>query len=95
MVVPVSMTEAEVRDTAFRLYGELCGRGVDTLIDDRDARPGVKFMDADLIGVPYRITVGAWGLKEGIVEVKERGTGVVEKVPVAEAVAYCLARLGR
>ncbi|MRR34938.1 proline--tRNA ligase, partial [bacterium] len=95
MVVPVSMTENEVKDTAFRLYEDLRGRGVDTLIDDRDARPGVKFMDADLIGVPYRITVGARGLKEGIVEVKERSTGVVEKVPVGEAVSYCLSRLGK
>ncbi len=95
MVVPVSMTDDEVKDTAFRLYDELKGRGVDTLIDDRDARPGVKFMDADLIGVPYRITVGARGLKEGVVEVKERSTGTVEKIPVGEAVEYCLSRLGK
>jgi prolyl-tRNA synthetase len=66
---------------------------VDALIDDRDLRPGVRFMDADLIGIPYRITVGARGLKEGIVEVKERSTGTVEKVPVGEAVRFCLDKL--
>jgi prolyl-tRNA synthetase len=93
IVVPVSTTEDEVRDTAFRMYEELQGAGVDALIDDRDLRPGVRFMDADLIGIPYRITVGARGLKEGIVEVKERSTGTVEKVPVGEAVRFCLDKL--
>jgi prolyl-tRNA synthetase len=51
-------------------------------------------MDADLIGIPWRITVGARGLKEGIVEVKDRRSGTVEKVPVGEAVAFCLSKLG-
>ncbi|HQQ14156.1 MAG TPA: His/Gly/Thr/Pro-type tRNA ligase C-terminal domain-containing protein, partial [Deltaproteobacteria bacterium] len=59
----------------------------------RDARPGVKFMDADLIGVPYRITVGMRGLKEGVVEIKERASGAVEKVKIGEAVDYCLSKL--
>jgi prolyl-tRNA synthetase len=93
IVVPVSMTDEEVKGAAFGIYEELGAKGVETLIDDRDLRPGVKFMDADLIGIPFRITVGARGLKEGIVEVKDRRTGVVEKVPVAEAVAFCLAKL--
>jgi prolyl-tRNA synthetase len=50
-------------------------------------------MDADLIGVPYRVTVGARGLKEGIVEIKERASGTVDKIKVAEAADYLAARL--
>ena len=94
IVVPVSMTDGEVKGEAFRIYEELGAKGVEALVDDRDLRPGVKFMDADLIGIPWRITVGARGLKEGIVEVKDRRAGTVEKVPASEAVAFCLAKLG-
>jgi prolyl-tRNA synthetase len=93
LVLPVSVNEEEVVAAASKLYEELRARGVDALIDDRDARPGVKFMDADLIGAPYRITVGMRGLKEGSVEVKERATGTMEKVKVGEAVDYCLSKL--
>ncbi|HQJ08866.1 MAG TPA: His/Gly/Thr/Pro-type tRNA ligase C-terminal domain-containing protein, partial [Deltaproteobacteria bacterium] len=93
LVLPVSTSEEKVMDAALALYDELGSQGVETLIDDRDMRPGVKFMDADLIGVPFRITVGMRGLNEGIVEVKERSTGTVEKVPVQEVVGYCLAKL--
>jgi prolyl-tRNA synthetase len=50
------------------------------MIDDRDLRPGVKFADADLIGIPYHVVVGAKGLKDGNVEIKERKTGKVEKI---------------
>ncbi len=93
VVLPVSITDEKVMSEALRIYDELNRRGIDTLMDDRDARPGVKFMDADLIGVPYRITVGARGLKEGIVEVKERSSGTVEKVPLQEVIDYCFARV--
>jgi prolyl-tRNA synthetase len=58
--------------------------GADVLIDDRDERPGVKFKDADLIGIPLRITIGSKGLKDGIVELKWRAQKEVAKVPLAE-----------
>jgi prolyl-tRNA synthetase len=58
------------------------------LIDDRVERPGVKFKDADLIGIPLRVTIGGKGLKEGIVEVKARRAKDVNKVPLAEAEAH-------
>jgi prolyl-tRNA synthetase len=61
--------------------------GADVLLDDRNERPGVKFKDADLIGMPLRITVGGRGLKEGIVEIKWRSEKDVAKVPLAEAEA--------
>jgi len=67
------------------LYGRLAAAGAEALLDDRDARPGVKFKDADLIGVPLRVTVGERGLQEGVVELRDRKTKVVTKVPLAEA----------
>jgi prolyl-tRNA synthetase len=69
--------------------GELAGAaeraGADVLVDDRAERPGVKFKDADLIGIPLRITIGGRGLKEGIVELKWRNSPDVEKIPLAGA----------
>ena len=61
--------------------------GADVLLDDREERPGVKFKDADLIGVPLRIVIGGKGLKDGVIEVKPRASKDVQKVPVAEAEA--------
>jgi len=71
---------------AERLYGELQARGVAVLLDDRDERPGVKMKDADLLGVPLRLTIGKRGLAEGKVEVKARRGGEVTFVPLAECV---------
>jgi prolyl-tRNA synthetase len=67
--------------------------GVEVLYDDRDERPGAKFKDADLLGMPLRMTVGEKGLKEGIVELRDRRTGAVEKIPVADAAGACARRV--
>ena len=75
----------EATAVAVRLAAAAEAAGADVLVDDRDERPGVKFKDADLIGIPLRITVGGRGLKEGIVELKWRGRPGVEKVPLAGA----------
>ncbi len=64
--------EGEVKDAADKLHDQLESAGIDTLLDDRDARPGVKFAGADLIGIPVRINIGDRGLKEGKVELKPR-----------------------
>jgi len=77
---------AEVWSQAERLYEELGARGVDVLYDDRSVSPGVKFADADLIGIPTQIVVGAKGLAKGIVERKDRATGTRDEVPVGEIV---------
>jgi prolyl-tRNA synthetase len=66
--------------------------GLDALFDDRDERPGVKFKDADLIGVPFRITIGK-KLAQGIVELVERRGKKSADVPVAEAAAAVKARV--
>jgi prolyl-tRNA synthetase len=80
--------EAEVLAKAEELYGALTGAGVEVLWDDRDERPGVKFKDADLIGVPLRVTLGAKALAGGNVELKPRTESDPKKaelVPVADA----------
>ncbi len=79
--------EPEVLEVAERIYTELGRAGIEVLIDDRDERPGVKFKDADLLGIPLRVTVGKKSLAEGIVEIKPRRTGEMEKVKVADGVA--------
>ena len=61
--------------------------GADVLVDDRPERPGVKFKDADLIGIPLRITVGGRGIKEGVVEMKWRGAKEVVKIALDESEA--------
>lgn len=64
----------EVEAAAETLYRELGKVGVEVLYDDRDARPGVKFADADLLGIPHRLTVGERGLSKGVIEYRHRGT---------------------
>ena len=68
------------------LYDELGARGYEVLLDDRDERAGVKFKDADLLGVPLRITIGQRALQQGQVEVRERRTGDLRRVPKDHAV---------
>jgi prolyl-tRNA synthetase len=75
------------------LYENLQESGIEVLLDDRDIRPGVKFADADLIGIPHRIVVGDRGLKEGLIEYRHRGTGEEAKIPVDEAVTFLVDRL--
>jgi len=67
-------------ETANQIYGGLADRGVEVILDDRDERPGVKFKDGDLIGFPFRVTIGERNLKEGLVEIKKRTEKEPEKV---------------
>jgi prolyl-tRNA synthetase len=78
--------DAALRETAEKLYKDLQRAGLDALLDDRDERAGVKFKDADLIGVPYRITVGKKAA-DGLVEVFERATKKSEDVKLSEIVS--------
>jgi prolyl-tRNA synthetase len=72
-------------NTARKLYEELTGAGLEVLLDDRDERAGFKFKDADLIGIPLRLTIGERSLKEGQVELKLRREGETRKVGLEEA----------
>ncbi len=83
-LVAVSVDQLPVAED---LYNQLNAAGVETLLDDRNERPGVKFKDADLIGIPVRITIGPKGLAQGEVEVKYRQTGIDERWALDEVVA--------
>jgi prolyl-tRNA synthetase len=87
VVTPVNASNDDQRRAAEHLSEECLALGLDVLYDDRDERPGVKFKDADLIGIPYRITVGK-KLAGGLVEVVERSTRTTQDVPLAEAAAF-------
>ncbi len=91
-VLPLA-SDGEPAEVAERLWNDLADAGVEVVIDDRAERPGVKFADADLIGWPYQIIVGARGLAEGVVEMKVRATGEREKVPVDGAVTAIVSAL--
>jgi prolyl-tRNA synthetase len=93
----VSLAKAgeEERTAADKLYDELTGAGVEVLYDERDAGPGQKLTDAELLGCPLRIVVGRRGLAEGVVEASERGSGAEHKLPVEEAAAQAQTLLQR
>ncbi|MFF5727179.1 proline--tRNA ligase [[Kitasatospora] papulosa] len=81
-------TQPEVVEAAETTYRELVAAGVDTLIDDRDERPGVKLRDAELIGIPFRVTIGTRGLAAGTAEVVTRATGESVPVPLGDLVVH-------
>lgn len=85
----------EARATAEQLYGDLRAAGVDVLYDDRDERPGVKFNDADLIGIPLRVTVSKKSLEKGGAEFKQRAEGEAFIVPLREVVSSCQSSVSR
>jgi prolyl-tRNA synthetase len=86
-VVLVSTKDEAARAVAEDIYRELLADGADALIDDRDERPGVKFRDAELTGIPCRVSVGSRDLADGVVEITRRATGEKTRVPTADAVA--------
>jgi len=87
IITSVNQDDEEVALVAGNIYEQLLGEGIDVLLDDRAMRAGVKFKDADLIGIPVRITVGKRSLAEGNVEVKLRSDSESSKVSVEEATA--------
>lgn len=87
LLTVVDMGDARQVGAAEALYAELRAAGVDALLDDRTERPGVKFADADLTGIPYRVTLGR-ALSSGEAEVKERRTGEVSRVAVGELMGF-------
>ena len=87
VVLTVVKTDHEASmAVAEQAYADLRAAGVDVLLDDRDDRPGVKFADAELIGIPLRVTIGPRGLDDGVLELTERAGGARTDVPVAEVV---------
>jgi prolyl-tRNA synthetase len=91
-IVPVKYS-GRMKEVSGEIESQLEGMGVEVLLDDRDERPGVKFMDADLIGVPFRITVGDRGLKSGSVELVTRRTGKREEILLQDIASVVKRRL--
>jgi prolyl-tRNA synthetase len=85
LLLPINYKDQAIQEVVDRLYRELGKYGLDVLLDDRDERPGVKFKDADLIGIPLRITIGSKGLEKGCVELRWRRDGKTDNIPVDEA----------
>ncbi len=85
-IVPVNWSDARMRAAAENLYDKLRAANVDVLLDDREERPGIKFKDADLLGIPLRLTIGAKSLDRQCVEFKRRTDKAAEDLPVADAV---------
>jgi prolyl-tRNA synthetase len=84
-----------VREVSERLYGELCECGIEVLYDDRDARPGVKFADAELFGIPHRVVVGERGLEAGRLEYRGRRDSTNQDIALDDAVGIIRSHCSR
>ena len=94
VLVPINLAKSQrVRETADRLYDELTRAGIEVLLDDRDARPGAKFADAELLGIPHRVVVGERGLEAGNLEYRHRRAEASEDFALEGAVAFIRSRL--
>ena len=93
IIAPMLMKNEAVVAAADKIYAELEAAGIECLYDDRDVRAGVKFKDDDLLGVPYRITIGERNLKEGLVEFKHRADADNTKVAVDDIVDFVKSRV--
>jgi prolyl-tRNA synthetase len=91
-LIPVSVQDPVQRGLAEKLYYRLQAEGMEVLMDDREERPGVKFKDSDLIGIPIRIVVGKQA-GEGLVEIKERGQAAAEVIGYEDVVTHVLGRM--
>jgi prolyl-tRNA synthetase len=94
VLVPLNLQKSpRVREVADRLYSELTAHGIEVLYDDRDARPGVKFADAELLGIPHRLVVGERGLEAGRLEYRYRRDTESTEFPADEALAFIQGRI--
>jgi prolyl-tRNA synthetase len=94
VLVPLNLQKsARVRELTDQLYAEFTAAGIEVLYDDRDARPGVKFADAELLGIPHRLVVAERGLEAGKLEYRGRRDGASTDFPLGEALAFIRARL--
>ncbi|MBU3912237.1 MAG: proline--tRNA ligase [Candidatus Omnitrophica bacterium] len=84
LVIPINYKEEDIKRTADNIYEELSKTGIEALLDDRDESAGIKFNDAELVGIPFSIVIGAKGLKKGIVEIKIREANKILEVKKEE-----------
>ncbi|MBM4283971.1 MAG: proline--tRNA ligase [Deltaproteobacteria bacterium] len=95
VLIPISLTDAPTREAAGKLHDDLEAAGLEVLLDDRDERPGVKFKDADLLGIPWRLVVGPKTLEKGQVELRHRRTRETVFVPVGDASRFVREKLSQ
>ena len=93
VIVPLQVQNAAVLEQTTALEKSLTASGLEVLTDDRDQRPGVKFKDADLIGIPLRVVIGERGLKDGTIELKWRTEAAARQIPAAQAAELILAEI--
>jgi len=93
VVSVIKPKQVECLEAGERLYDALGKGGIDVILDDRDERPGVKFKDADLVGIPYRVTIGPKGLAEGMLELKNRRTGETRDLAIEHAAGEIIERV--
>jgi prolyl-tRNA synthetase len=93
-LVPMNLQKSEtVRTVTEPLYEALVAAGVEVLLDDRDVRPGVKFADMELLGIPHRVVIGERGLADGALEYRARRAADNEAIPVEDAARALAARV--
>jgi prolyl-tRNA synthetase len=86
MLVPIAVNDTATMEMAGKLYDDLTGVGLEVLFDDRDERPGIKFKDADLLGIPYRVVLGPKTLAKQAAEVRSRRSREMELMPLQSLV---------
>jgi prolyl-tRNA synthetase len=94
VLVPINYQKStRVQETADALYRDFTAAGIDVLLDDRDARPGVKFADSELLGIPHRIVIGERGLAAGNLEYRHRRDAEATEIPATDPVAFIRVKL--
>jgi prolyl-tRNA synthetase len=94
ILVPINYQKStRVQEAADALYQQFTDAGIDVLLDDRDARPGVKFADSELMGIPHRIVIGERGLAAGNLEYRHRGATESAEMPAADPLGYIRQKL--
>ena len=92
-LVPIALNDEATREVTFRLHGEMEAAGLEVLLDDRDERPGVKFKDCDLMGLPLRVVIGPKTLARGEAEVRHRRTQETALVRLDNLLPYLTGRI--
>jgi prolyl-tRNA synthetase len=96
VLIPMNAHKSpRVREVADQLYADLTSAGIEVLYDDRDARPGVKFADAELLGIPHRVVVGERGLDAGKLEYRHRRDTESQEFPLGDALDFIRSKMGR
>jgi prolyl-tRNA synthetase len=95
IILNLGLKDAAISGAAESLYAQLQAQGVEVLLDDRDERPGSKFKDADLLGIPFRVTIGTRLGKDGMIEIRHRRDGLTVELMPEQAAEYLLSQIAR